>query len=259
MVFFRLPTSGIGVYLREPAGAEDALLAEAGACDAALAVALLSALAQPAEAEELDWGSLPMTDVDAALLRVRQLVLGDHVRADVVCPEGGCGQRIDVAFRVSEYLAHHAPRTTRGVLKDDEAGWFRLARFPVSFRPPSFADLSSLPREADAARALAERCIRPARVPARVRRRIEAAMEALSPCLHGELDAVCAECGTAVRVAFDPQSYVLRELRAEAHFLFEEVHLIAGRYHWSERDILALPRRRRARYVELAHAERSVV
>lgn len=260
-MFFRLPASGIGVLLREPAGDEDMLLVEAGACDTALAISLMSSLARPAEGGTLDWEALPLTDLDAALLRLRQMVLGDHVRSDVACPADGCGRRIDVAFRISEYLAHHRPRTPRGVAAGAEPGWFGLADQDVSFRLPSGRDLVLLAGETDGARALADRCIRfadeaPSRR-ARLVRRIEAAMEAMAPSLSGDLEGVCPECGEVVRVLFDPQPYVLRELREHASFLFEEVHLLASRYHWPEREILAMPRQRRARYAGLAHAERS--
>jgi hypothetical protein len=33
--------------------------------------------------------------------------------------------------------------------------------------------------------------------------------------------------------------------------LYEEVHVLATHYHWSESDILALPRRKRLRYLDL--------
>jgi hypothetical protein len=277
VAFFRLPASGIGVLLREPAGAEDMLLVEADACDTTLAVALLRALARPAEgeAEALDWEALPVTDLDVALLHLRQMVLGDLIRSDMLCQGAateapspsapGCGRRIDVSFRVSDYLAHHLPETPSGVVPDEGRGWFRLVDADVRFRLPSGADLRWIAGEADAERALAERCIQLGEalsssgsgdVSEHVQRRVEAAMEALAPSLYSDIDGVCPECGATVRAPFDPQRYVLRELREHASYLYEEVHILASRYHWPEREILALPRLRRARYAELAQAER---
>jgi hypothetical protein len=43
-------------------------------------------------------------------------------------------------------------------------------------------------------------------------------------------------------------SFVVAELAALARSLFEEVHLIALAYGWSESDILKLPRTRRRLY-----------
>jgi hypothetical protein len=263
--FFRLPASGIGVVLREPAGAEDMLLVEATAVDTRLALALVRALASPAEdgAAALEWGALPITDLDAALLHVRQMVLGDHIRTDLVCQAEGCGRRIDVSFRVSDYLAHHRPEKPAGVVPAEGRGWFRLDGAGVEFRLPSGADLQSIAGEDDPAHALVARCIQlapgagPDASSEDVRLRVEEAMEAMAPSLYGDIDGVCPECGAAVLAPFDPQRYVLRELREHAAFLYEEVHLLASRYHWPERDILALPRLRRVRYAELAQAERA--
>ena len=60
----------------------------------------------------------------------------------------------------------------------------------------------------------------------------------------------------ALRLQFDPQKYVLSELRADASSIHEDIHTLAFAYHWHEADILALPRRRRTRYVEMALEQR---
>jgi hypothetical protein len=54
-----------------------------------------------------------------------------------------------------------------------------------------------------------------------------------------------------VAVYFDPQDFTLRELRDDAAFVFEEIHLIASRYHWSEERIMRLPGQRRVQYAEI--------
>lgn len=256
MTVFRLPVSRIDVVLREPGGAEDLLLAEAAAIDTRLAIALLERLAIPAGPQTVDWWAAPIADIDAALLGIRRRVFGDRLRADVVCPARGCGSRIDIEFSIGDYLAHHTPRSPRGVARGAEAGWFTIADTDVSFRLPSGADQAALSREPDAVGELVQRCIRPSTVVAKTLRRVESAMAALAPNLFGELDGVCPECGATVGIPFDPQRWVLHELRGEATFVYEEVHLLAARYHWSEQEILALPRIRRARYAELVHAER---
>src|SRR5690242_16427360 len=106
----RLPVCGREVLLRPPDGADDLLLLEAPACDVALALALVGCLARPADGGPPAWAELCVTDLDALMLRLRQRVFGDLLRADAACPAAGCGRRMDVSFRVGEYLAHHAPR-----------------------------------------------------------------------------------------------------------------------------------------------------
>jgi hypothetical protein len=247
------------VAVRPPSGAEDLLLLEAArtpAGDAALALALAGRLGRAADGEPLDWGALPATDLDALLLRLRQAVLGDRVRADVPCPAPGCGRRVDIDFSVAGLLAHCAPRGgRRGTAPQpaDEPGWFRLAEAgPVRFRLPTAADQVAVTGLPDAAAELARRCIRPAELPARLRRRVEAALEALAPSLSCDLKGRCPECGAPLTVQYDARWFCLQELRQRAAFLYEDVDAVARRYHWSEADILALPHARRVAYAELA-------
>lgn len=77
-------------------------------------------------------------------------------------------------------------------------------------------------------------------------------MEKLAPPFSGEIEGQCPECGARVNFWFDVAAYVLRELRFDAELLYEDIHQLAMRYHWSEQEILNLPRQRRMQYVELA-------
>jgi hypothetical protein len=269
LVRFRLPVSGRMVALRPPSGAEDLLLAEAAGTprdDAILAMALAERLAIGVEREPLDWSGLTVTDLDATILRLRQALIGDRVRADVACPAPGCGRRIDIDFRIEAYLAHHTPGTARPpgrgwtVEPADEPGWFDLARVSkdsgatdrLRFRLPTAADLVAVAGDPAADRELARRCLRPPDAPPRLRRRAEAAMEAMAPSFSDDLRGICPECGGTVTLPFDARWFCLRELRDRAAFVYPDVDLLARRYHWSEAEILAMPQVRRAAYAELA-------
>jgi hypothetical protein len=175
----------------------------------------------------------------------------------VVCGPAGCGARVDIAFRIRDYLAHHAPRPAEGLEASAEPGWYALQGTAVVFRLPSGADQLAIAFHPEGEEELARRCIRPAGLAPPLREQVEAAMEALAPHLHSELEGPCPECGATVRAVFDPQRYVLQELRAQAARLYEELHLLARSYHWTEETILALPRHRRAAYAEHIRQERS--
>src|SRR5438477_10676180 len=95
---FRLPVSGYLVALRHPTGAEDLLLLEASGDDTELALALADQLAQPTGGATFDWRELTVSDLEALILRLRQSVIGDGVRADVACQTAGGVRRIDVAL-----------------------------------------------------------------------------------------------------------------------------------------------------------------
>ena len=254
MSVVRLPASGTVVVLRHPGGREELLLAEARQADITLAVALLSSLAEAAPA--IDWWRESLSDVDAALLGVRRAVLGERIVATVWCSAAACGAPADVEFRVSDYLADHVRAQPPGTTATAEAGWFALDGEAVRFRLPTATDLLAIYGCVNGEAALAARCVQPAEAAADPR--VGAAMEALSPSLARELCGACAECGAELRVGFDPMRFVLNELRERATPIFDEVHLLASRYGWSEEAILSLSRQRRVRYVERVLAERAL-
>ena len=285
----RLPVSGCHVILRQPTGAEDLLLLEATGDDTALALELAEHLAWPTGGGKLDWPNLTVTDLDALIMRLRQSVIGDRLRADLTCQSSGCGKRIDIAFGINEYLAHRRPgrpraRSSWTIEPDEEPGWFLLMAAakkarkmvpaphvpaggldasersptpdgPVAFRLPTAADQLAIAGDQQGVDELARRCIRPAGISPRLRRLVEDAMETLAPSLSGDLRGTCPECGAEVIVHFYAREFCLRELRNKAAFLYQDIDLLARRYHWAERDILTMPHVRRTNYAELARQQ----
>jgi hypothetical protein len=259
-----LPVSGHTALLRQPTGVEDMLLAETARSDTGLALDLFTHLVCAEDGEPLDAAALSVTDLDAFVLGLRRVLLGDRIVADITCPAERCRARIDLSFAIGQYLAHHRPRSVPLRLGGwsvtaiaDEPGWFHLTRqgaaaSALSFRLPNGADQLAVEGRADAADALARRCLRPIGLPRRLRHSAEAAMEALAPSLAGELAGVCPECGAAVDAHFDPRRFCLQEMRDRARFVYGDIDVLAQRYHWTERAILSLPSPRRASYAELA-------
>ncbi|MCL2161444.1 MAG: hypothetical protein FWH56_06105 [Betaproteobacteria bacterium] len=83
--------------------------------------------------------------------------------------------------------------------------------------------------------------------------RIEEALDEVSPYVGTVLATACPECGQPQQVEIDPYSAVRHET------LFQEVHMLASAYHWSEREILSLSRERRRLYLRLIERGRNVV
>lgn len=252
MAAVRLPVSGTDVVLRLPNGADDMLVLEAGAPDMGVALALLARLCEQADGSPLDPAELPISDVDALVLRLRQRIIGDVVSAEQVCAAPGCHARVDITFSIEAYLEHHQPAAPPAFLPAGDEGWYRLSDAEVQFRLPRAADQLAIARAAAPEQALLALCVRPPEVPGQVRDRIEAVMEAMAPSLCSELEGLCPQCGERVAATFDPIQYMLRELRDRSALLYEEVSAIAHFHHWSEAEILALPPARRARYADLA-------
>ena len=79
-------------------------------------------------------------------------------------------------------------------------------------------------------------------------------MAELDPQAEILLDLVCPACDAAFRTLLDIGDYFYRELQGRAGYLYQDVHLLALHYHWSEREILALSRRKRRLYLDLIGA-----
>jgi hypothetical protein len=247
---FRLPVSGLRVTIRQPVGEDDLLLQETRVSDTSLALMLVSRLVEAADRVEVKWSELTITDLEALLLLIRKVVIGDLIETDVACTQDECHARITVSFRISEYLSYHQSRHPRNLAADGE-GWFHLEEQPVRFRLPIANDLLELIGEWRPEHELVRRCIQPETISGRLRRRVVGAMAAMAPNLSGEVEGECPECHRRISAYFDVQKYVLEELRRQAGRVYEDVHLLALNYQWSEESILLLPRNRRVLYVEL--------
>jgi hypothetical protein len=260
---FQLPVGGREIAVPRPTGIEDLSLVEATQGDTALALDLAGRLAVAEDGEALDWAQLSATDLDAFILTLRRTLIGDRIIAETACRAADCGSRIDMSFTIGAYLARYRPRRAplhlRGwqiAPRDDRPGWYEIvaegSAAALSFRLPSGADQLAVEGRRDAAMELARRCLEPDDAPAPLRRIAEAAMARLAPSLANDVAGACPECGATVEVHFDPRYFCLRELRERARFVYGDIDLLAQRYHWSERDILALPAARRASYAETA-------
>src|SRR5438105_12267045 len=125
-MMFRLPVSELAVELRPFTGVEDMLLLEAVDNELELSVALVNRVARRCDAGSMDAASLPLMDVEALLLELRRMLLGDLLLASAQCPVRDCGARTDITFRLSEYLVHNRPRLPRCRPIKKESGWYSL-------------------------------------------------------------------------------------------------------------------------------------
>ncbi len=83
--------------------------------------------------------------------------------------------------------------------------------------------------------------------------RIEAAFEAACPDVADVVSAACPSCQAAIEAHIDPLQFAFQP----ANQILHEVHTIAGAYHWSEVEILALPSSRRTAYADLIDTQRT--
>ena len=84
---------------------------------------------------------------------------------------------------------------------------------------------------------------------------IDAAMDESDPLVNFSCGVDCLECGTANVHEVDLFEAALSMLERQQQQAVVMVHRLAARYHWSEREIFAIPERRREQYLQLIGAK----
>jgi hypothetical protein len=242
----RLPISGASAAWRASTGYDDMAVAD---CRAGLAEALtcVNRCVVDADGSPVDGAALPVGDLDLLVVARRRDLLGDAFVAEGQCAR--CAATVDVRFGLAAYAEHNRPRVPRGAFPEED-GWWALPRQGISVRVPTAGDvLAAWSRDSGRAE-FVERCVRGEAAPAAVRA-AEKAMASLGPTLRSDVAGTCPECGAGVVLDVDARELCLTELRFLASSVYDDVHLIATAYGWTEDGILDLPSGRRRRYADL--------
>jgi hypothetical protein len=225
------------------------LLSERGAdLPPARRAALLLAAAFP-DAPEEALLRLSLGTRDRLLMRLRTRLLGEALAARQRC--GGCGEDYEIDFTADQVGL--APRPDDEALPEAPAGSLGYRRRTLAVRAVCVGDMIAAEAAGgveEALELLAERTAPEA--PAEARRRLAETLEALDPAADTSLEAACPQCGAAQELRLDPATFVWEELAARAPRILRDVAELARIYHWSERDILAMPAKRRAFYLAAA-------
>lgn len=83
---------------------------------------------------------------------------------------------------------------------------------------------------------------------------VEHALEEADPLIDFRAIVRCGECGETNDYNVDLMDTALRMLRHAQNELVTALHQLASHYHWSEREIFAVPEWRRQRYLHLIAA-----
>jgi hypothetical protein len=256
---FRPLTGAVELALAEAAGADIPLPARV--------TGVLNATLEQAGGEE----PLPATVAELSVAD-RQYLMGrlamELGRGEqwltTVC--GRCGERFDFAVNYGELPVKEAGEGYPFAQVETTLG-------PCRFRVPTGKDqefLAGIDDDAEALRVLVSCCLTD--FPGRMEEgmclkdgagtfspddvaRIEAALEAVAPEVAVSVQAACPDCGSLHVIDLDPYG-VLHQYAGGS--LLQEIHTIAATYHWGEAEILALPRERRRRYLELIDRARGM-
>jgi hypothetical protein len=154
-----------------------------------------------------------------------------------------CGELLELKWDLRSAL-----KASAGLLESAASGRIRVAS--LELRLPTAEDVDAAADSGD----LLRRCL-PAAASAIDAELVEQALRDADPLGDVALNAQCCQCGKPIHVTVDLPARWLRTQREVAADLFEEVHTIACRYHWSEREILGLSAARRSFYLGLCRAE----
>lgn len=245
--------------VRALTGVDEIALAEtAGGAPAARTTALLERCVTSVAGTRVtadDVRELTAGDREALVLHVRRRTVGEELECLVAC--AACAAPIAVELAVGELLvapSEHPSERYEVVI--GENGTTRALRF----RPPNGADqeIAGPVAASDLDRAVAlvlHRCVEGlaegSPVSADLTMVVSAAMAKVDPQAEIVLDLECPDCGEPCSTVLDAADFFFRELGLREGAIFQEVHTLASRYGWSEADVLALPERRRRRYLEL--------
>jgi hypothetical protein len=206
------------------------------------------------------------------LLKLREVTFGARVEGTLSCPWPRCGARVDIDFTTGDVPVKRCDAVEAAfrlelspeAAFEDAAG---VRRRTVVFRLPTGEDQEVLApvlarNPAEALGGLLERCLVDGaaadlaeRLPPRARLELERAMEAHAPALDLEMALTCPECGRGFTAPFDLQDFFFGELRTSRDLLYRQVHYLAYHYHWSEREIMEMPRDKRLAYIEVLAEE----
>lgn len=221
--------------------------------------------------------NLIVADRQYLLLKLREATFGEQVQASIHCPLPECGERIDFDFSIADIPItasedkgpiHKMELSPEAAFVGDGGQRYR----EITFRLPNGGDeevISPLldENEEKASAILLGRCLQsigPLKPPGDeqigqlslvARMEIERQMEAVAPQVELTMGANCPECGREFAIPFDLQGFFFNELRTSQDLLYREVHYLAYHYHWSERELMEMPREKRRKYIEVLAEE----
>lgn len=200
---------------------------------------------EPAAAPDLRLGRR-----DRLLLQLRAATFGPRVDLGTACPQ--CREAVAVSLSTTALTVEPA---------GDETATLALGEARFRLRPVTSRDLAAIAGLQDPAQArqtLACRCLEPIGPAADAPLLLsEENLETVAGRL-AELDPQadifatldCPGCGHSWQAAIDIGLVLAHDIETAAQRLAGEIHDIASAYHWSEAEILALPRTRRRFYLE---------
>lgn len=185
------------------------------------------------------------------LLAVACATQGPVLAAAGVCAHGECGEPLEFEMDLTGF----AEVPTAGRLDWESEGTSLVLRLPTGMDQWSWSQNPAW-GEAAMATALVEAVNgnRPDTdwgFPESWLEGLATRMEKADPLTSLQVDIACPHCERTSRVDVDLEELLILRLLRERKSLLRQVFTLAAAFHWPEADILGLPPRRRAHYLNL--------
>lgn len=215
---------------------------------------------------------LLVSDREFLLLKLRQNTFGDRIQSNLPCPWPECHHKIDIDFNISDIPITASPsiKASYEIKLDasEHSPTVNVMSKIISFRLPNGSDQEAITQFIDTNESLAmnqllRHCLLSIdnenpptaisidRLTLAERFQIERSMEAIAPNLDLTMELSCPHCKRSFVAPFEIQDFFFGELRTDLELLFRETHYLAFHYHWSESEILSMPRQKRRKYIEI--------
>jgi hypothetical protein len=262
------------VSLRPLSGDDEVFLNECTSLPhACRATALLSRCVGRTTGEQetpAEWvRNLSVGDREALFLHLHRITFGERMPCVLTCLDSSCAKKMDLDLAASELLVppYESPVEIHEAPVDSEG-----ESFTIRFRTPNGGDQEAAAPVASASPAagaelILRRCVQGvsrepsgdpvSEIPSCAAVVLPSLMAELDPQAEILLDLVCPSCGGRFSALFDSADYFFSEISGRSRELYTQVYLLASNYHWSEREILQMPRRKRLRYLEILEENRA--
>lgn len=194
---------------------------------------------------------LTVADRQYLMLRLAALLNGEQMWLEVDC--GHCVQPFDIELQRCDLPVKPAGDSFPEVTLHME-NWEIKARVPTGQDQEAISQCE----EGEALRTLLQHCICSVNgepphadfsrllTEAEIKV-IDEALDEVAPAVCDRLQVTCPECNTEQNALLDHYA----NIGLNEYFFYDEIHTLASHYHWSEGEILDLPRSQRRRYLQL--------
>lgn len=226
-----------------------------------LVARILRCCTEPAHLETAFFLDLFISSRIEALLTLATSGGTEPVSMQLNCAQDTCAELLEIELSMEEIMSVQPPGTDTGTLPIPVQGTEYMFRKPtgadqLSWLNQSFADeesavaamVSTLWVPGDSKK---DEILSGLTQTSEWMEEIDRGMKAMDPLVHFSLAATCPACGTENTTVIDLEGLLLGRLHRIQRHLFHTIHRLAGYYHWSEPQILAISPKRRDYYLLL--------